>query len=294
MIRSLELPNFPKIFNIPPSIQKYLKPMLMASVGLHVFALLAPLPADQLDQKSHRPKTVRLTSQKPFRKKAKTIPKSPPPAKALPKVSVVALSSKGLVIPGPPKKQTAAPTPTPKGKPPTEKKNEGAKSQEKKKQEGSKAQTGKEDQKKNNNQKSKDTGGGSSGGSGDFFQNLVANLSDNTDVGPELFSSPADFFPDYKKPEPNAPLGFDIPPKRADIIADSRIVKSKTPQQIYDNLLPSLTQNSYVSTSVPAGYGGGQLYKIDGGKNPPMYLNLVPTSDGKNTVVVTWSADPSN
>jgi hypothetical protein len=291
MIRSLELPNLPKVFNIPPSIQKYLKPMLMASVGLHIFALLAPLPADQLSQKSQRPKTVRLTPRKTFRKTAKTIPKSPPPVKALPKTSIVALSNKGLVIPGPPKKQAAAPTPTPKDKPPTEKKNERAEAQPGKKQEGTKTQSPPQG-KKPSGPPGPPPGGGSSSLE-DFLQNIIANLSDNTDVGPELFSSPTDFFPNYKKPEPNAPLTFDIPANQAETIEDSRIVKSKTPQQVYDDLRPSLTQSSYVSTPIPAGYSGGQLYKIDGGKTP-VYLNLVPASGGKNTVVVTWSADPSN
>jgi hypothetical protein len=291
MIRSLELPKLPKIFNIPPSIQKYLKPMLMASVGLHIFVLLAPLPADQLNQKSHRPKTVRLTPRSTVRKKAKTtIPKPPPPVQALPKVRIAALSNKGLVIPGPPKKRAPALTPSPKGKPNSEKK------------QAEKPQSGKPraqpsppsppQEKKATKLPSNPPGGGSAGLE-DFLQNIIANLSDNTDVGPDLFSSPTAFFPNYKQLEPNAPPAPDIPEKSDGAIEDTRIIKSKTPQQVYENLLPSLSQNSYVPTPIPAGYGGGQLYKIDGGKSP-VYINLVPTTNGKDTVVVTWLTDPSS
>jgi hypothetical protein len=288
MIRSLELPKLPKVFNVPPSVQKYLKPMLMASVGLHVFVLLAPLPTDQLNQKSHRPKTVRLTPLPTIRKTARVIPKSPLLAKTLPKVRVVVTSNKGLVIPSPPKKRVATPPPAPpKGKPPTEKK-QAEKPQPEKKQAQSKLPSP-PPAKKASVPPSPPTG---NGGMDDFLQSIVANLSVDTDVVPDQFSSPTDFFPNYKKPEPNAPPSYDIKESSADGIEDSRFVKSKAPSQVYDELSASLSQSGYVPTPIADGYGGGLLYKIDKDKFTA-YLNLVPTATGSGTVVVTWSTNPN-
>jgi hypothetical protein len=287
MIRSLELPSLPKVFNIPPSIQKYLKPMLMASLGLHIVALLAPLPTDQLSQKSSRPKTVRLTPLPTIRKTARVIPKSPLPAKTLPKVRVVVTSNKGLVIPSPPKKRVATPAAPLKGKLPTEKK-QAEKPQPEKKQAQPKPPSpplGK----KPSVPPSPPAG---NGGMDDFLQTVVAGLSDNTDVVPDQFSSPTDFFPNYKKPNPNDPPGFDIPENLASGIEDSRFIKSKTPPQVYESLVTSLSQYGYVPTPIASGYGGGQLYKIDKDKLT-VYLNLVPTTNGSGTVVVTWSTNPN-
>jgi hypothetical protein len=292
MIRSLELPSLPKVFNIPPSIQKYLKPMLMASVGLHVFALLAPLPTDQLDQKSHRPKTVRLVPRKTVRKIAKTIPKSPLPVKTLPKVRVVVASNKGLVIPGPPKKRVAKLATPPKGKPPTEKKQSERKQPEKPQSGRGSSQSKPPSPPPANKPPTPPSPPTGNGGMDDFLQSIVAGLSENTDVSPDQFSSPTDFFPNYKKPEPNAPLGFDIPDKLADGIEDSRLVKSKAPSQVYEELSASLSQSGYVPTPVADGYGGGLLYKIDKDKFT-VYLNLVPIANGSGTVVVTWSTNPN-
>jgi hypothetical protein len=288
MIRSLELPKLPKVFNVPPSIQKYLKPMLMASVGLHVFVLLAPLPTDQLNQKSHRPKTVRLTPLPTIRKTARVIPKSPLPVKTLPKVRVVVMSHKGLVIPSPPKKRVATPVSPPKGKPPIERK-QAEKLQPEKKQAGSKPPSP-PPEKKAPVPTGNPAGNGSSG-MDDFLQ-VVAGLSDNTDVVPDQFSSPTEFFPNYKKPNPNDPPGFDIQEPLADGIENTRFVKSKTPSQVYQEVLASLNQSGYVPTPIPNGYGGGLLYKIDKGKFTA-YLNLVPATNGSGTVVVTWSTNPN-
>ncbi len=289
MIRSLELPKLPKVFNIPPSIQKYLKPMLMASLGLHVFALLVPLPADQLNQKSHRPKTVRLTSRPIARKTLKTIPKSPPPVKALPKVRVVALSQKGLVIPSPPKKRVAKLAAPPKGKPPTEKK-PAEKPQPEKKQAQSKPPSPPSGKKAP--VPPAPPAGNPSSGMDDFLQNIVASLSENTDVTPDLFSAPTEFFPNYKKPSPNDPPGFDVPPDLADGIEDQRLISGKTPSEVYQDVLPSISPNGY-TLGTPTEYGGGQLYKITKA-GFTSYLNIVPTENKKGTIIVTWSKDPSN
>jgi hypothetical protein len=198
------------------------------------------------------------------------------------------MSHKGLVLHSPPKKRVATPVSPPKGKPPTEKK-QAEKLQPEKKQAQSKPPSPSSG-KKASVPLGPPTG---NGGMDDLLQSVVASLSENTDVVPDQFSSPTDFFPNYKKPEPNAPLGFDIPEKLASGIEDSRLIRSKAPSQVYDELSASLSQSGYVPTPIPNGYGGGLLYKIDKDKFTA-YLNLVPTTNGSDTVVVTWSTNPSN
>jgi hypothetical protein len=290
MIRSINLPKVFSFISIPPSARKYIKPMLLASIGLHAFVLLAPFPTEPVKLKPPRQKTVRLTPLPTIRKTAKIISKSPLPAKALLKVRIVAVSQKGLVLPSPPKKRVVTTAPSPKGKPHAEKKQAEKPPVEKKQAELKPQSPAPVDKAPTQGPK---TSGDSSAGMDNFMQNIMGSLSTNSDVVPDLFSSPIDFFPNYKKPDNNTPPGYDVPEPPANGIEDLRLVKSKTPPEVYKDLLASLSQNGYRPTSILAEYSGGQLYKIE--KDSLMvYLNLVPTANGADTVVVTWSTNPSN
>jgi hypothetical protein len=289
MIRLINLPKVFSFISIPPSARKYIKPMLLASIGLHAFVLLAPFPTEPVKMKPHRQKTVRLTPLPPIRKTTKIISKSPLPAKALPKVRIVAVSHKGLVLPSPAKKRVVTTAPSPKGKPHAEKKQAEKPPVEKKQAEPKPQASAPVD----NPTLGSKPSGDSSSGIDNFMQNIVGSLSTNSDVVPDLFSSPIDFYPNYKKPDSNTPPGYDVPEPPANGIEDLRLVKSKTPPEVYKDLLASLNRNDYRPTSIPAEYSGGQLYKIEK-DSLTVYLNLVPTANGSDTVVVTWSTNPSN
>ncbi len=107
MIRSLKLPKtFPSI-QIPPAIQPYIRPMLLASIGLHAAVLLWPLPSEPQKPKvaeQQKQKTVKLTTIPSLRKPASSLTQRTV-AKTMPRIQAAALPQKGLVVPRPLKKR---------------------------------------------------------------------------------------------------------------------------------------------------------------------------------------------
>ena len=119
MLRSLKLPqNLPSI-QIPPAIQPYIRPMLLASIGVHAAVLFWPLPSEPPKPKVAQPpkqKIVKLTTLPSVRKPVSPLtPRTV--TKVMPRTQVAALSQRGLVVPSRVKKRAAPIRPTPQAKP---------------------------------------------------------------------------------------------------------------------------------------------------------------------------------
>jgi hypothetical protein len=77
-------------------------------------------------------------------------------------------------------------------------------------------------------------------------------------------------------------------------IDSMKLVPAQAPQQLLSGIFtPNLSQLGYQPPKPVATYGGGQLYELKKGTSKPFYLNLVPTKDGKGTIVVVWRSKPA-
>ncbi len=129
----------------------------------------------------------------------------------------------------------------------------------------------------------------------DFSENILAQLpagssSESTDPSPDQFASPNDFF---SKLGGDAADGSVMNPEMNSEIDSMKLVSGQTPQQLFSGFFaPNLNQSGYQPKPV-ATYGGGQLYELKKGTFKPFYLNLVPTQDGKGTIVVVWRSKPA-
>lgn len=106
MARTLSFPKFLTFRNIsfPPVLRPFMKPMLLASIGIHTVVLLMPLPQPPVKVVAPKPKTVKVSAL-PTIKMPKRVIKRPVIRKP-----VAAIPPKGLVVPSLVKK-TATPSP---------------------------------------------------------------------------------------------------------------------------------------------------------------------------------------
>jgi hypothetical protein len=113
MARTLSLPKFLAFKNLsfPPALRPFMKPMLLASIGLHAVALLTPLPEPPIKVASPQPKTVKLSALPTLKVPRKLI--KPRPIRKRP---LAMIPPKGLIVPKLVKK--AAPAAAPGEKPP--------------------------------------------------------------------------------------------------------------------------------------------------------------------------------
>jgi hypothetical protein len=129
----------------------------------------------------------------------------------------------------------------------------------------------------------------------DFSENILAQLptgaaSESTDVLPDLFTSPTDFFTKLGGTDTDL---SEINPEENSEIDSMKLVPGQTPQQLLaDFFTPNLTQSGYQPKPIGT-YGGGQLYELKKGTFKPFYLNLVPAQGGRGTIVVVWRSKPS-
>jgi hypothetical protein len=130
----------------------------------------------------------------------------------------------------------------------------------------------------------------------DFSETILASLPDGTAVeSTDPFANPSDFFTKLGGVETDGPnKGMDISPEQNSEIDSMKLVPSQTPQQLFSGFFaPNLTQLGYQPPQPVATFGGGQLYELKKGKSKPFYLNLVPSKDGKGTIVVVWRSKPA-
>jgi hypothetical protein len=130
----------------------------------------------------------------------------------------------------------------------------------------------------------------------DFSENVMASLPDGTAVeSADPFTTPTDFFSNPGGVETDGPnKGMDINPEQNPEIDSMKLVPAQTPQKLFsDFFAPNLTQSGYQPPKPVATYGGGQLYELKKGTSKPFYLNLVPSKDGKGTIVVVWRSKPA-
>lgn len=133
----------------------------------------------------------------------------------------------------------------------------------------------------------------------DFTEKILSKLPTDSggdagatgDVTPDQFTNPTDFFTSLGGADDK---GFEVNPERKGEIDSMKRVASQTPDQVYSSLFSAaLAQSGYQSTPVPSGYGSGLLYEIKKGSFKPFYLNLVPTKDAKDTIVIVWLTKPA-
>jgi len=108
--------------NLPESVQRLLKPMLLISVALHGFVLLVPIGDQKSEppkQQSKKPDTIKISQIPTAKSPSSTIPKPPSVAPVVtpPKPTLVASRPNAAPPIVQPKPKTATPTPTPKAAP---------------------------------------------------------------------------------------------------------------------------------------------------------------------------------
>lgn len=74
-------------------------------------------------------------------------------------------------------------------------------------------------------------------------------------------------------------------------IRNISLVASQADTMMDEYFRSNLQNNGYEVTDLPQQYGGGSLYQVKKG-SVTLYLNLVPTKDGANTLVVAWKNLP--
>lgn len=96
MARTLSLPKFLKFKSIsfPPALRPFLKPMLLASVGLHAAVILTPLPEPPVKVASPQPKTVKVSALPTLK-----IPKKKVLVRPIRKRPLSVIPPKGLIVP---------------------------------------------------------------------------------------------------------------------------------------------------------------------------------------------------
>ncbi len=107
MARTLSLPKFLTFKNIsfPPALRPFMKPMLLASIGIHAFVLLTPLPEPPPKVVAPKPKTVKVSALPTLK-----VPKRVIKRTIIRKSALAVIPPKGLVVRGLVKK-TEAPAP---------------------------------------------------------------------------------------------------------------------------------------------------------------------------------------
>lgn len=116
-----------------------------------------------------------------------------------------------------------------------------------------------------------------------FFEQLAST------AGVPIHPPSPDLFPDPS-------LYFE--PTGAETTLKSNVLKAvwmdgKTPEQVYISVLNSQLQSGNFQTEQKPDYGGGTVYEIKQ-NDTVWYLNLVPTTDGRGTIIVVWQHDPSH
>jgi hypothetical protein len=106
MARTLSLPKFLKFkpIRLPAALRPFIKPMLLASLGIHAVVLLTPLPTPPVKVASPQPKTVKVSAL-PMLK----IPKRINRVRPIRKPPRAVLPPKGLIVPKLIKKAPVAP-----------------------------------------------------------------------------------------------------------------------------------------------------------------------------------------
>jgi hypothetical protein len=105
----------------------------------------------------------------------------------------------------------------------------------------------------------------------EILSNLDAQAAD-----PTLFAQPA--------------LFYDGQVQKAGI-RNISLVASQANTMMDEYFRSNLQNNGYEVTDLPQQYGGGSLYQVKKG-SVTLYLNLVPTKDGTNALVVAWKNAP--
>ncbi|MBN8558890.1 MAG: hypothetical protein J0L70_00025 [Leptolyngbya sp. UWPOB_LEPTO1] len=105
----------------------------------------------------------------------------------------------------------------------------------------------------------------------EILSNLDAQAAD-----PTLFAQPT--------------LFYDRQVQKAGI-RNISLVASQADTMMDEYFRSNLQNNGYEVTDLPQQYGGGSLYQVKKG-SVTLYLNLVPTKDGANTLVVAWKNLP--
>jgi hypothetical protein len=125
----------------------------------------------------------------------------------------------------------------------------------------------------------------------DFSENILSQLPESSDPSTDQFASPTDFFSKLGGDDAD---GSVMNPELNSEIDSMKLVPSQAPQQLLSGIFtPNLSQLGYQPPKPVATYGGGQLYELKKGTSKPFYLNLVPTKDGKGTIVVVWRSKPA-
>ncbi len=115
-------PQSPFLNNLPTSVKAFIRPMLFASLGLHLLLMFAPLPGEKEPPKPAPEKTVKVTQLPPASKPNSTAkPLAKLPIAPLPRPVIRAARPNSITIPSPirPRTVEAAPAPVPSTAPAT-------------------------------------------------------------------------------------------------------------------------------------------------------------------------------
>lgn len=105
MARTLSLPKFLafKKIALPPALRPFMRPMVLASIGIHTAVLLTPLPEAPVKVASPQPKTVKVSALPALKKPKKLVVSRP-----LRKAPLAVIPPKGLIVPQLAKRPLAA------------------------------------------------------------------------------------------------------------------------------------------------------------------------------------------
>ncbi|NEQ22260.1 MAG: hypothetical protein F6K28_24320 [Microcoleus sp. SIO2G3] len=266
--------------HLPFLLQTLYQPALFISLVLHGLLLVVPIPERSHSSSDNSPqakKTIALTdllaSPKPSARPASPQPQpkaSPSTAKptsenSAPKITpqpqaiAPSVQSQPSAIPTPSSRATPSPSPTPSSTPAAEASAT-----------PTPAVTPTLPLEENPNTVQ------------NFFEQLAATTGVPVNPpSPNLFHDPSLYF-DSAETEPTL---------KSDILR-AVWMDGKTPEQVYISVLSSQLQSGNFQTEQKPDYGGGTVYKIRQ-DDSVWYLNLVPTTDGKGTIIVVWNREPS-
>jgi len=92
--------------------------------------------------------------------------------------------------------------------------------------------------------------------------------------------------------QPNLFYTAATPPAQRPEIANISLVENVLADEIMETYLRrNLQNNEFDVADYPKQYGGGVIYEIKKGKTI-LYLNIIPTQDGKSTLVIIWKTPP--
>ncbi len=106
---------------------------------------------------------------------------------------------------------------------------------------------------------------------------LTATGLESENVDSSYFTEPDKFYPSgARRPE----------------ISSISVVPDQASETLMDTFLKTNLQNNSYEVSEPKNsYGGGAVYEVKKDKNK-FYFNMVPTTDGKGSIVVIWGSPP--